>query len=198
MKEKNKSKHKFLKILGIIFGVLLLVLIFGSFILMTHTQIIVGFIQNVSSETINTKNLYTPLGKPTKGVKDNGRYIITEINYSKEYPNSYLDITYTNENLEEDRPTLFYFHGGGYFAGSKNQGDPLAESDLTALIDDISAKGFNIVNVDYAFVPEYKFPTPLIQANLAFEYIMEHKDEYHLNTDKIIIMGSSAGAIMTS
>ena len=189
---------KFLKVIGIIFLILVLLIVLGYFILMTHTQIIVGFIQNISSQTVNTKNSFEPLREAYEGTKSNGQYIIAEINYSKDYPNSYLDITYPNENVEEDRPTLFYFHGGGFFGGSKNDGDPLAESDATALLDDICAEGFNIVNVDYALVPDYHFPTPLIQANLAFEYIMEHSKEYHLNTNNIVIMGSSAGAIITS
>lgn len=189
---------KVLKVTGIVFGVLIAIGIILYFVLMTHTQILVGFIQKMSADSVNTKNLYEPLHEPLNDTKDNGQYIITEINYSKEYPNSYLDITYPNENVEEDRPTLFYFHGGGFFGGSKSNGDPLAESDITALIDDICAEGFNIINVDYALVPDYHFPTPLIQANLAFEYINNHKEEYHINMDKVIIMGSSAGAIMTS
>lgn len=198
MKEKSKGKHKVWKVLGIIFGIILFLLIGVYFILMTHTQIIVGFIQNMSKDVINTQNLYEPLNKPIQNFKNNGQYVITEINYSKEYPNSYLDITYPNDNLEKKRPTLFYFHGGGFFGGSKTLGDPLAESDVTALLDDICAEGFNIVNIDYAFVPDYLFPTPLIQSNLAFEYIMNHAEEYHLDMDNIVIMGSSAGAIMTS
>lgn len=189
---------KVLKIIGIILGVLVILGISGYFILMTHTQIIVGFIQNASKDQVNTQNLYKPLNEPIEGLKNNGQYIITEINYSKEYPNSYLDITYPDDNLEKKRPTLFYFHGGGFFGGSKTLGDPLAESDVTALLDDLCAEGFNIVNVDYALVPDYHFPTPLIQANLAFEYIMNHAEEYHLDMNNIVIMGSSAGAIMTS
>lgn len=47
-------------------------------------------------------------------------------------------------------------------------------------------------------MPEYHFPVPLIQANMAFQFLMEHADEYHLDMDRVIIMGSSAGAIMTS
>ena len=52
---------KVLKVIGIIFGILLLIVIGGYFFLMTHTQIIVGFIQKASSETVNTKNSYEPL-----------------------------------------------------------------------------------------------------------------------------------------
>ena len=77
-------------------------------------------------------------------------------------------------------------------------GDPMAANDATALIDDLCAQGYNIVNVDYALVPDYLFPVPLIQMNEAIRFIAEHKDEYHINMDNVILMGSSAGAIMTA
>ena len=76
-------------------------------------------------------------------------------------------------------------------------GDPLAANEATALIDDLCAAGYNIVNVDYALVPDEHFPVPLIQANQAFSFIMEHCEKYHLNMDQVILMGSSAGAIIS-
>ena len=192
--QKKKKKHTILIILAIV----LTVPAITALILMTHTQIIVGTIQKLSANTVNTVNYYEPLGEPMEGVKDNGQYIITEIRYSDNYPNSFLDITYPDENREASRPTLIYFHGGGFFGGSKNIGDPLAGSDATALLDDICAGGFNLVNIDYVLVPEYHFPAPLIQANEAFRFLLDHADEYHLDMDRVAIMGSSAGAIMTS
>lgn len=195
MSEKKKKK---IRIVLITFIVILAVFAVGVLILLTHTQIIVGMIQKLSANTVNTVNSYEPLGKPMEGVKDNGQYVITEIKYSENYPNSYLDITYPNKDRDASNPTLIYFHGGGFFGGSKCVGDPLAESDATALLDDICAKGFNLVNIDYALVPEYHFPDPLIQANEAFRFLLEHSDEYHLDIDRVVIMGSSAGAIMTS
>ena len=77
-------------------------------------------------------------------------------------------------------------------------GDPMAANDTTALIDDLCAQGYNIVNVDYALVPDHLFPVPLIQMNEAIRFIAEHKNEYHINMDNVILMGSSAGAIMTA
>ena len=47
-------------------------------------------------------------------------------------------------------------------------------------------------------MPDYHFPIPLLQINEAIRFIAEHKDEYHINMDNIILMGSSAGAIMTA
>lgn len=193
---KKKRKKRWIIPLSIVGG---LVLTFGILFLVStfNTQMIVGLIQKATYGN-NPINSFSPLYEPHNGLKDNGQYIISEIKYEEEYPNSFLDITYPNEDINGDRPTLFYFHGGGFFAGSKNMADPMAASDATALIDDICAQGFNIVNVDYALVPDYFFPVPIIQANRAIEFIDNHKDEYHLNMDKIIIMGQSAGAIITS
>ena len=193
-RKTGKKRHTIL----IILAVLLAVPVTAALILMTHTQIIVGTIQKLSAGAVNTINSYEPLGEPMEGVKDNGQYIITEIRYSDNYPNSFLDITYPDENRETSRPTFIYFHGGGFFGGSKSIGDPLAGSDATALLDDICAGGFNLVNIDYVLVPEYHFPAPLIQANEAFQFLLDHADEYHLDMDRVVIMGSSAGAIMTS
>ena len=195
---KVNKKHRLLKGLLITLFVIVTLAIGIFFLLMTHTQIIVGAIQNLSQGTVNTKNLYEPLHEPMQTTKDNGQFIITEIRYSDDYPNSFLDITYPDENVDVQRPTMIYFHGGGFFGGSKCDGDPLAESDTTSLLDDICSEGFNLVNIDYALVPEYHFPTPVIQANEAFLFLMDHTEEYHLNMEQIVIMGSSAGAIITS
>ena len=195
---KSNKKRRLLKGLFITIIVIVALAIGIFFLLMTHTQIIVGTIQTLSKGTVNTKNSYEPLREPMRTTKDNGQFIITEIRYSDDYPNSFLDITYPDENVDIQRPTVIYLHGGGFFGGSKCDGDPLAETDATALLDDICSEGFNLVNIDYALVPEYRFPTPVIQANEAFLFLMDHAEEYHLNMDQIVIMGSSAGAIITS
>ncbi|HFI0724788.1 TPA: alpha/beta hydrolase [Streptococcus suis] len=162
-----------------------------------HPQLVVGVIQSFMYQE-SSPNSYSPLYDPIDGLKENGQYLKSEIAYSKDYPNSFLDITYPDQNFEADRPTLFYFHGGGFFGGSKNMGDPLAASQATYLIDDIVSKGYNVVNVDYALVPDHHFPTPVIQMNQAIAYIKEHAAEYHLNMDNVVLMGSSAGAIMVA
>lgn len=196
-KRETRKKHKALKVIGVILGILLVLGIGSYFYLTTHTQILVGIIQK-GMYGDGSPNSFEPLYMPGEGVTAAGQYKINDIAYGTEYPNSYLDITYPDSNTEIDRPTLFYFHGGGFFGGSKNMGDPMAASEATALIDDLCAQGYNIVNVDYALVPDHHFPVPLLQMNEAIRFIAEHKDEYHINMDNITLMGSSAGAIMTA
>lgn len=196
-KSVKNAVIKVLKIVGIAIGILAAIMICLYFYITTHPQIMVGMIQKGMYQDASP-NSFEPIYAPGEGEKADGQYKINDIAYGTEYPNSFLDITYSDSNKEADRPTLFYFHGGGFFGGSKNMGDPMAASEATALIDDLCAQGYNIVNVDYALVPEYHFPVPLIQMNEAIRFIDEHKDEYHINMDHVIIMGSSAGAIMTA
>lgn len=195
MKEKTRGR---LRLLAKVVGGICVALVVLALVLATHTQIIVGAIQELSAGTVKTTNTFEPEGEPVDAVRDNGQRIITEIAYADEYPNSFLDITYPDSDTSVRGPTLVYFHGGGFFAGSKSVGDPLASSDVTSLLDDICAAGYNVVNVDYGLVPDCHFPVPVIQANQALAWCDSHADEYGLDMDDVIIMGSSAGAIMAS
>ena len=138
-----KKKYKGRKIFLSICGVLIVLLLTLYFIATNNTQIVIGMLQKLSYGD-NPINSYESFYEPISRKKDNGQYLISEINYDSEYPNGFLDITYPNENRDVDRPTLFYFHGGGFFAGSKNMGDPMAAPEATYLVDDIcaAAKGY--------------------------------------------------------
>lgn len=96
------------------------------------------------------------------------------------------------------RPTFIYIHGGGFFGGDKIAGDPLAvNSDSNYLFDHIILDGFNLVNINYALVPQYLFPTPELQLDQAVRFLQEHAEAYHLDMTDVIIMGQSGGAVMT-
>lgn len=69
-----------------------------------HPQLVVGVIQSFMYKE-SSPNSYSPLYEPIDGLKDNGQYLKSEIAYSKDYPNSFLDITYPDQNFEADRPT---------------------------------------------------------------------------------------------
>lgn len=73
-----------------------------------HPQLVVGMIQSLIYQE-SSPNSYSPLYEAIDGPKENGHYLKSEIAYSKEYPNSFLDIIYPDSNLDADRPTLFIF-----------------------------------------------------------------------------------------
>lgn len=118
--------------------------------------------------------------------------------YADRYMNSFLDITYPNEDTQLKRPTVFYTHGGGYYAGGKGMGDPMAVGNPGYyLLNEIVARGYNLVNVDYCLTPDAHFPVPLEQLNQAIDFCVRNAEEYGLDMSRVVIMGSSAGAILT-
>ncbi|MBN2613998.1 MAG: alpha/beta hydrolase [Bacteroidales bacterium] len=196
--KKEKKRYKVLRILGII---LLVLILMGTGLILfvnSHPQAVVGLIQKALYGD-NPINSFEPFNEPGTDVKSNGILYVHDIKYGNEYPNSYLDISYPNEDTAEQRPTVIYFHGGGYFGGDKAMGDPLAvDNEFNILLDAIVKEGYNFINVNYALVPDYHFPVPLIQMNQAVNFLVENGREYGLDMDNVVIMGGSAGAIMTS
>lgn len=143
-------------------------------------------------------NSYDPMRPAKRAVKENGQFMVTEIHYGTRFMNSYLDITYPTQDTTVKRPTVFYTHGGGFFGGSKTMGDPMAAGDdANFLFEDIVKAGYNFVNVDYVLTPEGHFPDQLMQLTEAIDFCVQHAEEYGLDMTNVVVMGSSAGAILT-
>lgn len=180
-----------LLILGVIIG--------GIFAYVSKKpQIIVGFIQSLLYQD-RPINSFEPFNEPDSTIREDGSLYVNDIKYGEEYVNSYLDITYPSEDISVDRPTIIYFHGGGYFGGDKSMGDPLAvDDDINFLFNEIVKNGYNFVNVNYALVPDYHFPVPLIQMNQSINFLVENAEKYGLNMNNVVIFGQSAGAILAT
>jgi acetyl esterase/lipase len=90
------------------------------------------------------------------------------------------------------RPTLIYFHGGGWLEGSK-------DGALLYLLPYL-ARGMNAVNVEYRMAPESLAPAAVEDARCALHWVYDHAREYGFDVSKIVVSGHSAGghlALMT-
>ena len=146
-------------------------------------------------------NAFEPLSPPRDSVRQDGLRIKTNFKYGQTYPNSFMDIWYGGANTRVKRPTVIYLHGGGWFMGSKDMGDPMAgggPNGENLPFGFIAHHGFNLVNLDYALAPAYRYPVPLEQLNSAIKYMKDHEDELGLDMSRVIIMGGSAGAHLTA
>ena len=146
-------------------------------------------------------NSFEPRTPPRDAVRSDGIRIRSNVKFGSDYPNSFLDIWYPTADDRVRRPTVLFMHGGGWFMGSKEMGDPLAAgsaegtSELGALI---AKEGFNFVNLDYALSPAYRHPVQMKQLNQALAYLREHSERLGLDMTNVVVMGGSAGAHMTA
>ena len=111
------------------------------------------------------------------------------ISYGSHGEDSLLDV-YTPNGTAEPLPTIVSIHGGGYVYGSKEI--------YRRYGMDMARRGFAFVNFNYRLAPKWKFPTPLADTNSVLEWISRNHSRYHLDPQRIILVGDSAGAQLAS
>ena len=83
------------------------------------------------------------------------------------------------------RPFVIICPGGGYNHLSFREGEPVAVK--------MNSFGYNAAILNYSLAPN-RFPTQLLEAAAALRVVREYADEWHVDENRIIIMGFSAGA----
>lgn len=101
------------------------------------------------------------------------------------YADAYLPFNMTEMHRESiKRPTVVLCPGGGYGMVSQREAEPVA-AHLTAL-------GFNVFVLFYS-VASYRYPRQLNEVAAMFELIYKNADEWNCDTERVAIMGFSAG-----
>lgn len=111
------------------------------------------------------------------------------ISYGSHSKESLLDVYYP-DGTTEALPTIVSIHGGGYVYGSKEI--------YRRFGMDMAKRRFAFVNFNYRLAPKSKFPAPLADTNAVLEWVVQNHRRYHLDPDRIILIGDSAGAQLAS
>jgi acetyl esterase/lipase len=100
---------------------------------------------------------------------------------------SKLDV-YRRRDVQTPQPTLVFYHGGGWVAGSK-------DSAIMSFMPWIEM-GWNVVNVGYRLLRIAPAPGSVEDALCALRYIAApaQAKQYNIDTSRIVVTGESAGA----
>ncbi len=83
------------------------------------------------------------------------------------------------------RPAIIMIHGGGWRSGTRYMQVPLAQQ--------LAAKGFVTVPVEYQLSLEAKYPAAIHNIKAAIRWIKANAATYQVDTNRIAISGCSAG-----
>jgi len=92
---------------------------------------------------------------------------------------------------EELRPVVIWVHGGALIAGNRVKPKERVREPLLKA-------GYVIVSIDYRLAPETKLPAILEDLEDAYAWVHRWGQKlFHGKTDRLIVMGGSAGGYMT-
>ena len=98
-------------------------------------------------------------------------------------------ITYYGAKNKTSDIAIVIFPGGGYGGRADHEGRGYAEF--------FNENGIDAFVCDYRVYPHH-FPIPLLDARRAVRWVRYHADEYGINKDKILVIGSSAGGSLAT
>ncbi len=119
-----------------------------------------------------------------------------------ELPHEQLDVPYGDaghdttfdvfwpEGTTEALPTVVWIHGGAWISGDK--------VDVAPYLRILAAEGYTTVGLNYTVAPEAAYPTAIRQLNDALDHLVANADELHIDADRIVLAGDSAGAQLAS
>lgn len=98
-----------------------------------------------------------------------------------------LAVFESTNSIAEDRPVLYYVHGGGQVSGNRYFGVDQA----IALFGNIDAV---YVSVEYRLAPEHRAPSAAYDCYAGLVYLAENADKLRIDPKKIVVYGLSGGA----
>lgn len=100
-----------------------------------------------------------------------------------------LDV-YRPKGVHGALPVIVSVHGGGWVYGDRER--------YQFYCMNLAQRGFAVVNFTYHLAPKYKFPQPLLDTTLVFQWVLDNAEKYGLDTINIFAVGDSAGAHLLS
>lgn len=96
-----------------------------------------------------------------------------------------LDI-YSPKDMSTPVPVIMWIHGGGFIGGRKENTQAYAMTLANA--------GYVVANINYDLAPEYKYPTPVIEANQALKFLSEYVGQYGGDANRFFLGSNSSGS----
>ena len=97
-----------------------------------------------------------------------------------------LDVFSSQEQTDVPQLMVVLIHGGGWSSGDRSLMHPLA--------DYLARQGCVAVTVEYRLSPEAQYPAAVVDIKHAINWMIQHRDDYGIDPNRIVTLGCSAGA----
>ncbi|HET8737943.1 MAG TPA: alpha/beta hydrolase [Pricia sp.] len=131
---------------------------------------------------------------PVIGLFPKGTVLYGNINYANDTLQKHLLDIYLPSKVTGKIPVVIFVHGGGWLVNDKYADI----SYMKKTVAEIVSKGFALASVDYRFATQAVFPAQIQDCNQAVSFLVDNAEKYSLDTERMAVMGFSAGGHLAS
>lgn len=116
------------------------------------------------------------------------------IPYANDTLQKHLLDVYLPPNTTGKLPLVVWIHGGAWMLNDKYADMSYMKNTVKSFID----SGYVLASMNYRYSTDSVFPAQIRDCNAAIEFLYQHADEYHIDKNKIAVIGFSAGGHLAS
>lgn len=129
-----------------------------------------------------------------KGIFPEGTFIQSDIPYANDTLSKHLLDIYLPEKVTKDLPLVVWIHGGAWMLNDKHADMGYMQNTVKGFIEN----GYALASINYRYSTDAVFPAQLQDCNQAIEFLYQHAAQYHIDRNRIALIGFSAGGHLAS
>lgn len=134
------------------------------------------------------------VASPVQHIFPEGTITYSNIPYADDNIEKHLLDIYLPPNTKKDIPLVVWIHGGAWFSNDKYADIGYMQKTVKSFID----SGYALASIDYRYSTTAIFPAQIQDCNEAVEFLYQHAAKYHLDKNRIAVIGFSAGGHLAS
>ena len=131
---------------------------------------------------------------PVQHIFPQGTITYSNIPYAGDTLLKHLLDIYIPPRIETNIPLIVWVHGGAWMLNDKYADMSYMKNTIKSFID----SGYALASIDYRYSTTAVFPAQIRDCNEAVEFLYDHAAKYHLDKNRIAVIGFSAGGHLAS
>lgn len=123
-----------------------------------------------------------------------GTVFYQNIPYANDTSKKHLLDIYLPPDTKKALPLVVWIHGGAWMVNDKYADMSYMKNTVKSFID----SGYALASINYRYSTDSIFPAQIRDCNAAIEFLYQHAGNYHINKNKIAVIGFSAGGHLAS
>ncbi|MBV9961267.1 MAG: alpha/beta hydrolase [Parafilimonas sp.] len=131
---------------------------------------------------------------PVQKLFPEGTFFYQNIPYANDTSQKHLLDIYLPRNTKNYLSLVVWIHGGAWMLNDKYADMSYMKNTVRSFID----SGYALASINYRYSTDSVFPAQIRDCNQAIEFLYQHASDYHIDKNKIAVIGFSAGGHLAS